>query len=70
MGQHRTTHPLLRALGALACAGAVAALLAATAPVPALTQSGNAQRWRKLAVKTKLSMAVLRGLARAAKILS
>ena len=39
MGQHRTTHPLLRALGALACAGAVAALLAATAPVPAAQAS-------------------------------
>lgn len=32
---HRMKHPLLRALGALACAGAVAALLAATAPPPA-----------------------------------
>ena len=39
MGQHRMQHPLLRALGALACAGAVAVMLAATAPAPAAQAS-------------------------------
>ena len=39
MGLHRTQHPLLRALGALVCAGAVAVMLAAAAPAPAAQAS-------------------------------
>ena len=35
MGQHRMQHPVLRALGAVTCAGAVAVMLAAMAPAPA-----------------------------------
>jgi hypothetical protein len=44
MGSHRMQHPLLRALGALACAGAIAAMLAVTAPVPAARASGVPHR--------------------------
>jgi NlpC/P60 family/Putative peptidoglycan binding domain len=40
MGLHRMQHPLRRALGALACAGAVAVMLAAFAPAPAAHASG------------------------------
>ncbi len=44
MGQHRTQHPLLRALGALVCAGAIAALSAAFAPAPAAHASAIPHR--------------------------
>jgi|tagenome__1003787_1003787.scaffolds.fasta_scaffold20903237_2 peptidoglycan hydrolase-like protein with peptidoglycan-binding domain len=48
MGLHRTQHSLLRALGALVCAGAVAVLLAAIAPAPAAQASGVPHRVLRL----------------------
>ena len=54
MGQHRTTHPLLRALGALACAGAVAALMAAASPAPAAQASRVPHRVLRIGDQGKL----------------